>query len=69
MKLERLSVESARSLVQELRSMADLPAGANAAALRRAKEIRFLLRAKSPLESFRKEIKSSCARLQAHLVL
>ena len=79
--------------------MADLPPGANAGALRRAKEIRFLLqgqsfttptsvakadevyrelevllhptrwRAKPSLESFRKEIKSSCARLQAHLGL
>jgi hypothetical protein len=99
MKLVALSAESARSLVQELRAMADLPPGANSGALRRAKEIRFLLqgqsfttptsaakadevyrqlevlfhptrwREKPSLEGFRKQMKSSCARLQAHLGL
>ena len=97
MKLTQLSTEQASALVAELRGMAELPAGTNAAALRRAKEIRFLLQGQSfstpsssakadevyreleallhatrwreaaSLESLRKDIKSSCQRLAAHL--
>jgi hypothetical protein len=43
MKLERLTRDRASALVDELRAMAELPAGANSEALRRAKEIRFQL--------------------------
>ena len=99
MKLKPLSAELANALVAELRAMADLPPGTNARALKRAKEIRFLLQGQSfttptsvakadevyrqlevllhatrwrdlrSVESFRKAIKSSCARLQTHLGL
>ena len=40
---ETLTREQASVLVDELRVMAELPAGANSKALRRAKEIRFQL--------------------------
>jgi len=99
MKLKQLSIEEAGDLVAELRGMAELPADTNAAALRRAKEIRFLLQGQAfstpsssakadevyrdletllhatrwreavSLESLRKDIKSSCERLKAHLGL
>ena len=99
MKLRQLSVEETGALVDELRGMSVLPAGANPSTLARAKEIRFQLQGQNgvsptavekadevyrefeilfhphrwrehePLDSFRKEIKSSCDRLRAHLGL
>ena len=40
MRIRTLSPREISALIDELRAMADLPAGTNAAALRRAKEIR-----------------------------
>jgi hypothetical protein len=47
MKLQTLTAVQASALVDELRAMANLPAGANPDALRRAKEIRFQLQGQS----------------------
>jgi hypothetical protein len=47
MKLQRLTRAQATELVDELRAMAELPAGANQGALVRAKEIRFQLQGQS----------------------
>jgi hypothetical protein len=47
MKLRQLQADEFDALVGELRAMADLPAGADPAALRRAREIRSLVRGQS----------------------
>src|SRR5215217_8935803 len=47
MKLATLTRGQASTLVEELRAMAELPAGANPKALRRAEEIRFQLQGQS----------------------
>jgi hypothetical protein len=49
MKLATLTSSQASALVDELRAMAELPAGANPRVLRRAKEIRFQLQGQASI--------------------